>query len=122
MRAVSAAWRGRDRGAFYRLGEEERRSSEGGRRPAAIEVGRGFNALVTTLEGVVEEGKQRRREAAQLHILRRAARGHGTAAARLGRWRWRYWEPEVGDEARVGRIGPRRLLRAGAGPKDFFGL
>jgi hypothetical protein len=31
----------------------------------------------------VDEGKQRRREAARLHALRRAARGHDTAVAAL---------------------------------------
>jgi hypothetical protein len=30
----------------------------------------------------VDEGKWRRHEAAQLHVLRRAARGHGTVAVR----------------------------------------
>jgi hypothetical protein len=32
--------------------------------------------------GRLGEGKRRRREAARLHALRRAARGHGTVAAR----------------------------------------
>jgi hypothetical protein len=32
---------------------------------------------------LVDEGKQSRCEAARLHALRRAARGHGTAAVRL---------------------------------------
>jgi hypothetical protein len=34
--------------------------------------------------GQLGEGKRRRREAARLHALRRAARGHGTAVALLG--------------------------------------
>jgi hypothetical protein len=55
--AVSVVWRGRGGGAFYRLREEARRSSEGGRWPAAIEVDRGFNVLVMTLEVAVGKGK-----------------------------------------------------------------
>jgi hypothetical protein len=57
-RALSAVWRGGGRGAFCRLREEGRRLGEGGRRPVAIEVGRGFNASVTELEGAVGEGKR----------------------------------------------------------------
>jgi hypothetical protein len=52
----------------------------------AIVLGRGFYASVMILEGVVREGKWRRREAAQLHTLKRVARGHDTVVARPGRW------------------------------------
>jgi hypothetical protein len=116
-RVTSAVWRAGGGGAFYTLGEEGRwsgeggrRSGEGGRLSAAIEVGRGLHASITTLEGVVGEGKRRQCEAARLHTLRTEVWGHDTVAARLGRqWR-RCWEIEVGDEAQVGQTGPRRLM------------
>jgi hypothetical protein len=85
-RAASTVWRGGGRGAFYRFREEGRRLGKGGRWPVAIVLGRGFYASVMILEGVVREGKWRRREAAQLHTLKRVARGHDTAVARPGRW------------------------------------
>jgi hypothetical protein len=64
----------------------------------------------------VDEGKWWRHEAAWLHVLRRAAQGHGTVAVLLG--------------AGGGRQGTGRLDRAkkaagpnwDAGPKGFFGL